>query len=203
MADKPHVIILMADQLRWDALGQHSPNINRLLGESFVFERAYCASPLCVPARGSFFTGRYLNETGSIINPWAPVDAEHGNVRAGIPNLYQLLEKDWDSHHTGKQHLFTEEGKLESRLDSATLWSTISHDYREHLRTMNHRSPGGPDYKGIIPEMVKGKTTRMKRYSIPTTGCYEHGYNSFFDGHLAGVPRTGGFARSRRWYDNR
>ena len=115
----------MADQLRWDALGSHTPNINRLLGESVLFERAYCASPLCVPARGSFFTGRFPNETGSIINPWDPHDAAHGNVRAGIPNLYGLLERDWRSVHAGKQHLFYTQ-RLEERADTRTEWVTMA-----------------------------------------------------------------------------
>ncbi len=140
---------------------------------------------LCVPARGSFFTGRYPNETGSIINPWAVADAEHGDVRPGIPNLYQLMVVEWDSRHAGKQHLFTTGGKLELRSDTATAWSTIGQDYREYMLRPGHHLPGGPDYKGMIPEMVQGRITRMKRYSIPTTGCYEHGFDSFFDGFIA------------------
>ena len=65
---KPNVIIIMADQLRYDAVGAHTPNMNKLIEESVVFNRAYCASPLCVPARGSFFTGKYPNITGSLHN---------------------------------------------------------------------------------------------------------------------------------------
>ena len=55
MSNRPHLIIIMADQLRYDFIGQHTPNISRLLSESTTFERAYCASPLCVPARGILF----------------------------------------------------------------------------------------------------------------------------------------------------
>ena len=183
MSNRPHLILLMADQLRWDALGSHTPNINRLLGESVLFERAYCASPLCVPARGSFFTGRFPNETGSIINPWDPHDAAHGNVRAGIPNLYGLLERDWCSVHAGKQHLFYTQ-RLEERADTRTEWVTMA-DYAAHLRRARHRPPGGPAFRGMVPEMVAGTTTRMKRYSVPTTGVYEHGFDSFFDGFIA------------------
>jgi arylsulfatase A-like enzyme len=76
-SNKPHIVIIMADQLRYDALGAHTPHLNQLMEESVNFDRAYCASPLCVPARGSFFTGRYPNETGSLINPWSAQDREH------------------------------------------------------------------------------------------------------------------------------
>ncbi len=88
MSDRPHLVIIMADQLRYDLIGEHTPNINRLLSESTTFDRAYCASPLCVPARGAFFTGRYPNQTGCLINPWEASDASYGEVAANTPNLY-------------------------------------------------------------------------------------------------------------------
>ncbi len=101
----PHIIVIMADQLRWDALGEHTPVINRLVEESTLFDRAYCASPICVPARSAFFTGCYPNRTGSIINPWEPLDRRHGDVRAGTPNLYSIFESEWDSHHENRLEL--------------------------------------------------------------------------------------------------
>lgn len=55
--EKPHVIIICADHLRYDVLGKgFTPNIDALAEESSCFENAYCACPLCVPARGSLFT---------------------------------------------------------------------------------------------------------------------------------------------------
>ena len=63
---KPHVIIIMADQLRYDVLGKgFTPNIDSIAADGTAFGRAYCACPLCVPARGSFFTGTYPNRNGS------------------------------------------------------------------------------------------------------------------------------------------
>ena len=184
IGDKPHVIIIMADQLRYDALGAHTPNINALMEDSYSFSRGYCTSPLCVPARGSFFTGLYPNETGSIINPWEAADAVHGEVQEGIGNLYELMQGHWDSRHCGKQHFYTRE-KLESRPDSPTKWTTIGAHYQEHLRARGHRKPGGERFRGMVPEMALGRVTRMKRYSVPATGCYEPGFDSFFDGFIA------------------
>ncbi|HYF52381.1 MAG TPA: sulfatase-like hydrolase/transferase [Planctomycetota bacterium] len=178
---KPHVVIIMADQLRHDVCTpQYTPAIHRLSEEGVVFERAYCASPLCVPARGAFFTGKYPNQTGCIINPWEDVERQHGVVRSGTANLYQLLEGAWDSWHCGKQHLLTDE----KRPAAATRWNT-EHDYGAFLKNNGHRKPGGAAFTGICPEMFGGRITRMRRYSIPTTGCYEHGFDSFFDGYIA------------------
>ena len=184
MADRPHLVILMADQLRFDALGEHTPNINRLLAQSFRFERAYCPCPLCAPARGSFFTGLYPNETGSIINPWEPVIAEYGDVRAGTPNLYTMLETDWDSWHCGKQHLYTAE-KMHLSPHTKTHWITIESDYPAFLRERGERAPGGPEFRGLMPEMLGGRITRLQRYSIPKVARYEPGFDTFFDGYIA------------------
>ena len=81
------VIIIMADQLRADALGELTPNINALKKDAVSFTRAYCATPLCAPSRASFFTGLYPNHTGSMINPFEKEDEIFGNTKAGLPNM--------------------------------------------------------------------------------------------------------------------
>jgi choline-sulfatase len=42
--------------------------MDSLAANGMVFTRAYCANPLCVPSRGSMFTGRYPTETGIVTN---------------------------------------------------------------------------------------------------------------------------------------
>jgi arylsulfatase A-like enzyme len=183
VSKRPHLIIIMADQLRYDSIGKHTPNIDRLLSESTIFERAYCASPLCVPARGSFFTGRYPNQTGCLINPWEERDAKYGEVGANTPNLYTMLEREWDSWHTGKQHLYTEE-RFDRSADSKTHWLSLEAGYIDHLKAGNMPQPGGSAYRGVLPEMVGGEYSQLKQYSIPTTGWYEGGLEYFFDGYI-------------------
>lgn len=180
---QPHVVVIVADQLRADLLGPHTPRLNALLAESTVFERAYCASPLCVPARGALFTGRYPNHTGCLINPWREPDRRFGYVRAGTPNLYSLLEGTWDSWHVGKQHFFTGEG-LDRDPASPTRWTATEKDYQAFLRDAGVPAPGGPAYRGLMPELVGGSVTQVAHYSIPTTGRYDHGYDHFFDGYF-------------------
>ncbi|HHV96677.1 MAG TPA: sulfatase-like hydrolase/transferase [Clostridiaceae bacterium] len=184
MDKKPNVVIIMADQLRFDALGkEYTPHINELAEESVNFRHAYCASPLCVPARGAFFTGKYPNVNGSLINPWEPLDASHANVKKGIPNLYTMMENDWDSWHIGKQHLYTEE-RIDKNPKSRTKWTYTEKDYDDFMREKNKRKPGGENFRDIIPEMAGGTTTRVKKYSIPTTGRYEESIDYFFDGYF-------------------
>lgn len=182
---KPHVIIIMADQLRSDVQGKgFTPNIDSIANEGTAFSRAYCACPLCVPARGSFFTGTYPNRNGSLINPWEPADAKYGDVRSGISNLYTMMEKDWDSIHSGKQHLFTEGGKLEDSVDTATRWFSTEKSYKEFLKEHGVPMPGGGKFRTKVPEMVAGKVTRVSSYSNAETGLYEQGEMYYFDSYF-------------------
>jgi arylsulfatase A-like enzyme len=177
-----NVIIIMADQLRHDAIGTYTPHLNELKQDSVVFNRAYCASPLCVPARGAFFTGRYPNENGSLINPWAEQDREYGMVKEGIPNLYGMLEDHWDSWHTGKQHLFYHK-KPDKQPETKTHWNT-EEDYKSFLKEQGVKAPGGARFKGMVPEMVSGRHTTVKNYSVPVLDSYDEGLDYFFDGYI-------------------
>lgn len=162
----------MADQLRADVLGKgFTPRIDAIAEEGISFENAYTACPLCVPARGAFFTGTYPNHNGSLINPWEPADAIYGDVKKEYETLYELMEEDWDSIHSGKQHLFTEGGKLEDREDSKTTWCCTEKIYKQFLAAGGHKNACGPRFRMRIPEMVNGKVTRVSSYSNANTGC--------------------------------
>ncbi len=185
MNARPHVIVIMADQLRHDFIRpEYTPRISALMAESAQFPKMYTTSPLCVPARGAFFTGQYPNETGCLVNGWEPMDKRHGLVPAGTPNLYETFEKaGYDSWHTGKQHLHTED-EFDKHPDSATHWNSLENGYQAHLKTNGAQMPGGPKFTGISPELHSRKTTAARRYSIPKTGNYKGGFENFFDGYI-------------------
>ncbi len=184
--EQPHVIFLVADQLRYDMLGRGlTPNIDAIAAQSVQMEHAYCASPLCVPARGTLFTGTYPNTNGSIINPWCVQDRPHGNVHQWVDHLYHQMEAGgWDCIHSGKQHFFTEGGKLEHRQDSSTTWASTEQSYRAFLEADGVQIPGGEAFRSVVPEMAGGKHTRYMKYSNAHTGCYEGGLAHYFDGYF-------------------
>lgn len=181
-----HLILLVADQLRYDMLGRGlTPHIDEIISKSVKMERTYCASPLCVPARGALFTGTYPNCNGSLINPWWREDAQYGDVHKGIETIYELMERsDRECLHSGKQHLFTEGGKLENRSDSKTKWLSTHVSYNAFLKEEGVRAPGGEKFRAIVPEMTQGKYTRFTRYSNAHTGCYKEGLKYYFDGYF-------------------
>lgn len=180
---KNHFIMIAADQLRYDVLGKgFTPNIDALAEESICFDNAYCACPLCVPARGSLFTGMYPNTTKSRINPWEEADAQAGYVKEGIPNLYEILEENgWDCIHSGKQHLFTAGTLLENRPDSRTKWLSTEKTYKEYLRQNQKPMPGGPDFRSPVPEILGRTRTIFTTCSNANTGEYKPGEDFYFD----------------------
>ncbi len=173
----------MADQLRYDLTGgAYMPNVAKLLGESVVFAGARCASPLCVPARGSFFTGKYPNVTGSIINGFIKEEECYAHVKAGTPNMLTELVGEWDVWHVGKRHFKTGDGFPE-----AVRFTHTDADYKAMMAESGKRLPGGAAYRGIVPEVAYGDITRtaVKNYSTAHTGCYPYGIEDYPDGFYA------------------
>eukprot|EP00808_Paulinella_micropora_P004206 g19564.t1 len=101
--EAPHLLFLMADQLRFDALGAYgngavkTPNLDRLAKEGMLFKNAYSSTPVCTPARAALLTGQ---------SPW-----KHGMLGYGtIPVQYPfelpatLASLGYRTHSIGKDH---------------------------------------------------------------------------------------------------
>jgi hypothetical protein len=73
-ATRPSLLLVTIDTLRADALGAYgarpspTPNLDRLAGESTLFERALAPMPLTRPAHFSMLTARYPREHGVLNN---------------------------------------------------------------------------------------------------------------------------------------
>ncbi|MFQ3670697.1 MAG: sulfatase-like hydrolase/transferase, partial [Verrucomicrobiia bacterium] len=65
----PNILWICTDSQRWDTLGctgnsfVHTPNLNRLAQSGILFDHAFATSPLSMPSRGNFLTGRYPSTT--------------------------------------------------------------------------------------------------------------------------------------------
>jgi arylsulfatase len=65
-----NILIICTDQQRYDSLGctgnrhAQTPHIDALAAEGTQFRRHITASPVCMPSRASFFSGRYPCATG-------------------------------------------------------------------------------------------------------------------------------------------
>ncbi|MBT3278134.1 MAG: sulfatase-like hydrolase/transferase [Phycisphaerales bacterium] len=63
-ADKPNIILVMADDQGWGDVGYNghpfvkTPSLDAMAKDAFVFDRFYAAAPVCSPTRASVMTGR-------------------------------------------------------------------------------------------------------------------------------------------------
>ena len=66
--NKPNVLLITVDQMRYDCLNiaghpvVETPNLDELARTGVRFDRAYSATPSCIPARAAIFTGK--SQTG-------------------------------------------------------------------------------------------------------------------------------------------
>ena len=103
MSQRPNILIMFADQLRWDALGcsgnaaARTPNIDRLAAAGAVFTNSYCTSPVCMPSRAAYMTGHYACGHGVVQNGFRMRDSE-----VVFPTL--LSEAGWRTANVGKNH---------------------------------------------------------------------------------------------------
>ena len=75
MSDKqPNILLIITDQQRTDTLGFmgktpcRTPNMDRIAAEGISFDRALCASPLCLPSRAALFTSQYPHQINMMRN---------------------------------------------------------------------------------------------------------------------------------------
>lgn len=74
MDERPNILFIMCDQLRWDYLSASghptlkTPHIDRLARMGVRFDRAFVQSPVCGPSRASFYTGRTVFSHGATWN---------------------------------------------------------------------------------------------------------------------------------------
>ena len=117
MSEKPNIIYIFSDQHRGDTLGSvgHptiiTPNLDKLASEGVNFTRCCTNSPLCMPARASMMTGKYVNEHGV----WTNFVEANPNGPSHVRNLRQA------GYHTaliGKTHLWIHGERSETRQTS-------------------------------------------------------------------------------------
>ncbi|MEM6619606.1 MAG: sulfatase [Pseudomonadota bacterium] len=104
MTDQPNILIIYADQMRYDAMGCagnpviKTANIDRLSAEGVHFSEAYTSYPICCPFRASVLTGKYAHNHGMIQN--------HFPLRGGQGFLAEhMRDAGYATGYVGKWHL--------------------------------------------------------------------------------------------------
>ena len=103
MNKRPNFLIFMVDQLSGTLFADgpaaflKAPNLRRLSDQAVNFAQSYCASPLCVPARASFLSGRLPSRTGVYDNA--------SEFPASLPTFaHHLRRAGYETVLAGKMH---------------------------------------------------------------------------------------------------
>ncbi len=104
----PNIVIIIADQVRYDAIGAYgqtpmdlTPNIDAMARSGILYRHAFVAQPVCSPSRASLFTGQYParhgvwrnTHDGVALNPATPTIAT------------ELSNAGYSANYIGKWHL--------------------------------------------------------------------------------------------------
>jgi len=102
---RPHILLLMTDQHRFDALGSygnpaiHTPHLDAIAKEGVLFTAAYTSTPSCTPARAALLTG---------LSPWHHGMLGYGRVarryRTELPRT--LRKAGYFTVGIGKMHWY-------------------------------------------------------------------------------------------------
>ena len=112
----PNIVLIMSDQHRADMMGcagdatVSTPALDALASEGVRFSRVSCQGPLCMPARASFMTERYVRDHGVYTN---------GNAIPPDSPTYvgALREAGYHTALIGKAHLYRDENLAIAHMD--------------------------------------------------------------------------------------
>ena len=103
-AQRPNVLFILCDDIRWNALScaghptLKTPNIDRLASEGVRFANMFCTTSLCSPSRASILTGLYAHSHGVRDNfTELPSNLTHWPQR--------LREEGYETAYMGKWHM--------------------------------------------------------------------------------------------------
>lgn len=109
--ERPNVLFVLADDLRWDMLGVYgneivrTPSLDALAREGTRFDAFYVAHPVCNESRAAFLTGRYVHQRG--IERLPP---RRGRASTGVGEdtrtvAHVMKEAGYNTGFIGKAHL--------------------------------------------------------------------------------------------------
>ena len=147
---RPNVLVILFDQLRYDAFSHRdnavvkTPNIDRLAKEGIVFKQATCSSPVCGASRASLLSGSYAHD-GKYITRNREIDQPTPFVFKGLKTIDELLDQDgYHVEYRGKWHAGN--GHLEVYKTPEHMFGHDISVYGEYLREKGYRRNTGEGY---------------------------------------------------------
>ena len=147
--DAPNLLVLLCDQLQRDVLQSWggpvgAPHLTSLAADSAVFDRFYCATPLCVPTRPSMMTGRWPHAHGSI-----SFGEGYATLNRGEELLIDRLhDAGWQVGYDGIWHINRPPG--EDRSAEYPFFMAGGFPYKEHEEMMAEQGIEAGSQRGDV-----------------------------------------------------
>lgn len=139
MSDRPNILIIQADEHRYDCLGAYgnpdvkTPHIDSLATDGVRYDNSFCPYPVCTPSRYSFLTSLYARQHLGISN--------HCTIPQGLPTFPRILKNvGYKTKAVGKMHFtptYADVGFDELILAEQNGAGRYDDDYHRYLRDNN------------------------------------------------------------------
>lgn len=105
---KPNVVLVIADEVRWDAIGAYgrnpmnlTPNLNAMAERGTLYRHMFTNQPVCSPARACLFTGQYPAKHGV----WKNAGGDIGLSPQAVTIATEFRKAGYSANYIGKWHL--------------------------------------------------------------------------------------------------
>lgn len=179
--DKLNIVWFCTDQQRYDtihSLGNNAintPNLDRLVREGVAFSNAYAQCPICTPSRSSFLTGKYPRATKAFYNG----NEDYSKDEVLVTKL--LCDCGYQCGLTGKLHLTSAQGRMETRIDDGYSYMEWSHHPHNDWENGENAYQTWLKAKGQVWEDIYGGRYTSMSHWPPIE-------NENFSGKEVGVP---------------
>lgn len=108
IASKPNVVVVIADEVRFDAVGAYgrnpmdlTPNLNAMAAQGTLYRHMFTNQPVCSPARACLFTGQYPAKHGV----WKNTGPDIGLSTQATTMATEFRKAGYSANYIGKWHL--------------------------------------------------------------------------------------------------
>lgn len=160
--NKPNVLLITVDQMRYDCLSiaghpiVETPNLDELALGGVRFDRAYSATPSCVPARAALLTGRSQTSTGRV----GYQDRVPWNYKTTLPG--ELAKSGYHTQCVGKMHTYPARNLV-------GFHNVVLHDGYLHHNRNRHRISAQEHYDEV-DDYVQWLRDRMPKADMVDNG---------------------------------
>ena len=175
----PNFVLFVTDQQRADTIHRHgqnnvrTPHLDRLAEDGVSFTRAFCAAPMCGPARASLLSGLYPHTHGMVANRQERPGCNRIQLSPAVRLIADYLgERGYRTAYTGKWHLGTGSDRRGFKdflvcfgQGSGDVDTLNGNDYENYVRKLGHvltgKKTGHEAHPDFYDERIKCGPSRF------------------------------------------